>query len=69
MKALHNFHASGKFERSLNATFLALILTIYGALDPKDFPSISLMGSIYKFIVKILANRLKMVLEKNISKS
>jgi hypothetical protein len=63
MKVPHEFHASGKFERSLNATILALIPKIPGAIDPNDFRPISLVGSIYKIIAKILANRLKTVLE------
>jgi hypothetical protein len=67
MKVIYEFHASGKFERSLNATFLTLILMIPGAIDPKDFHLISLVGSIYKIIAKILLNRLKTVLEEIIS--
>jgi hypothetical protein len=59
MKVFREFHASGKFERSLNATFLALIPKIPGAVDPKDFRPISLVGSIYKIIAKILANSLR----------
>jgi hypothetical protein len=35
----------------------------------KDFCPISLVGDIYKIISKDLANRLKMVLEKIISRS
>lgn len=35
----------------------------------KDFHSISLMGDAYKIILKVLANRLKMVLEKVFSKT
>jgi hypothetical protein len=69
MKVFREFHVSGKFERSINAMFLTLILKIIGAVDPKDFHPISLVGSIYKIIGKTLANRLKMVLEKIISKS
>jgi hypothetical protein len=69
MKVFRDFHARGKFERSLNATFIALIPKIPGAVDPKDFRPISLVSGIYKIIAKILANRLKMVLEKIISKS
>jgi hypothetical protein len=69
MKVFHDFHASGKFERSLNAVFLVLIPKILGAIDSKDFRPISLVGSIYKIVVKILVNMLKMVLEKIISKS
>ena len=36
MKVFHDVHASGKFERSFNATFLILIPKILGAVDPKD---------------------------------
>jgi hypothetical protein len=64
MKVFHEFHASGKFERSLNAMFLALIPKILGAVGPKDFCLISLVGSIYKIIAKILANKLRTMLEK-----
>jgi hypothetical protein len=33
MKIFHEFHASGKFKRSLNATFHTLIPNILGAVD------------------------------------
>ena len=62
MKVFHDFHAKGNFERSLNATFIALIPKKLGALDIKDFCPISLVGRVYKIVVKVLANRLKMVL-------
>jgi hypothetical protein len=62
MKVFREFHASLKFERSLNAMFPR-------AVDPKDFRLISLVGSIYKIIAKILANRFKVVLEKTFYKS
>jgi hypothetical protein len=38
-------------------------------MDIKDFRPISLVGGVYKIISKVLANRLKMVLEKIISSS
>jgi hypothetical protein len=63
IKVFHDLHANGKFERNLNATFLSFILKILGAVNPKDFHPISLVGSIYKITAKILANKLKMVLE------
>jgi hypothetical protein len=69
LKVFHEFHASGKFEICLNATFLTLIPKFPGAVGPKDFRPINLVGSIYKIIAKNLANMLKMVLEKIISKS
>jgi hypothetical protein len=64
MNIFHDFHARGKFERSLNATFTPLISKKSGAIDIKDFRHISLVGRVYKIVVKVLANRLKMVLEK-----
>jgi hypothetical protein len=42
LKVFYEFHASGKFERSLNTTFLTLIPKILGAVNPKDFHLISL---------------------------
>jgi hypothetical protein len=49
--------------------FFVLIPKIPGVVDPKDFRPISMVGSIYKIVAKILANKLKTVLEKIISKS
>jgi hypothetical protein len=69
MKVFNEFHVRGKFERSLNASFITLISKIPGNVDLKDFHLFSLVGGIYKIIVKILANKLKIVLEKIISKS
>jgi len=69
MKVFHDFHARGKSKRSLNAMFVILIPKTPEAVDLKDFPPISLVGGIYKFIAKILVKMLKMVLEKIISNS
>jgi hypothetical protein len=40
-----------------------------GVMECKDFRPISLVSSIYKIITKVLANKLKMVLEKLVSSS
>jgi hypothetical protein len=69
MKVFSEFHAGGLFEESLNASFIAFIPKILGAIDLKDFRPISLVGGIYKIIAKVFANRLKTVMEKVISKS
>lgn len=67
MKVFIDFHAIGKFDKSLIASFIILILKLHGAINLKDFWPISLMGGIYKIIVK--TNRLRMEMEKIISKS
>lgn len=36
MRVFHEFHLCHKFEKSLNATFIALILKIMGAIELKD---------------------------------
>jgi hypothetical protein len=58
------FHLQGKFEKSINATFISLIPKKVGVVDIKDFHPISLVGGVYKIISKVLANKLKTVLEK-----
>jgi len=62
-----DFHTHSKFVKSINATFLALIPKKFGAVDLKDFRPISLVSGVYKIIAKVLANRLRRVVEKIIS--
>ena len=69
MRLFRGFHDLGKFVRSLNTTFLVLIPKIKGAKDFKDFKPISLMGSLYKLIVKVLENRLKRVMSGLVNKA
>ncbi len=54
---------------SLNATFLSLIPKKANAIEVKDFRPISLVGSVYKILAKVLANRLSVVLAAVISPS
>ena len=69
MAFFDHFHRSSEFERSLNASFLSLIPKKNNALNIKDFRPISLVGSVYKLLSKVLANRLRRVLDKLISES
>jgi hypothetical protein len=62
LDSLQEFYVHETFERSLNSTFLVLIPKKVGASDVKEFRPISLTGSIYKIISKVLANRLREVL-------
>ncbi|RVW66488.1 Transposon TX1 uncharacterized 149 kDa protein [Vitis vinifera] len=59
----------GRFVKSLNAAFLVLVPKKGGAEDLKDFRLISLVGSLYKLLAKVLANRLKKVMVKVILES
>ena len=64
-----DFHRHGIFEKSLNATFLCLIPKKTNAINIKDFRPISLMGNLYKLLAKVLAHRLRGVLDKLVSDS
>ncbi|RVX03364.1 putative ribonuclease H protein [Vitis vinifera] len=54
MNFFRQFHETGSFVRSLNATFLVLIPKKGGAEDLKDFRPISLVGGLYKWLAKIM---------------
>ncbi|GJX39773.1 RNA-directed DNA polymerase, eukaryota [Tanacetum coccineum] len=61
-QAVLEFFESGHISRGCNASFIALIPKIQDAKLVKEFRPISLIGSIYKIIAKILANRLCIIL-------
>ena len=63
------FYQHSKFEKSLNATFIALIPKKNDASNIRDFRPISLVGSLYKILAKVLANRLKVILDQLIFES
>ena len=63
------FHDQGRFVKNLNATFLVLIPKKQNVEDFKELRPISLVGGLYKILTKVLANRIKRVLDKVIFKS
>jgi hypothetical protein len=69
MNFFEEFHTHCKFEKSLNATFIALIPKKRDALNIRDFRPISLVGSMYKLLSKVLANRIRLVMDSLISSS
>ena len=69
MAFFDHFHRSSEFELSLNASFLSLIPKKNNALNIKDFCPISLVGSVYKLLSKVLPNKLRRVSDKLISES
>jgi len=62
MSVFHNFHKHARFEKSLNATFISLIPKKTGQLEVRDFRPISLVGSFYKILAKVISGRLKQVM-------
>ncbi len=62
-------HMYCKFEKSLNTTFLSLIPKKVDATNIRNFHPISLIGSFYKLLSKVLANRLRLVLDDVIFES
>ena len=69
MVVFHNFHTQAMFEKSLNASFLALIPKKVDIMEVKNFWTISLASEIYKIISMVLANRLRRVAHRLISDS
>jgi hypothetical protein len=69
LDSIKEFYVHEDFERSLNSTFVVLIPKKVRASDVKDFRPISLTGSIYKIISKVLANKLREVLGSLLSPS
>jgi hypothetical protein len=68
MAVFEEFYTRGKFVKCINSTFISLIPKIQGATEVKDFRPISLVGGVYKIISKVLANRMRKVMDKIISK-
>lgn len=62
--AIQNCDDQYFFEKSFNATFIALIPKKVGAKELKDFSPIRLTRCIYKVISKLLTERLKRVISK-----
>lgn len=59
----NEFHDNGVLTGELGSSFIALIPQKV-AIPRKDYRPISLIGSLYKILAKVLANRLRMVLLK-----
>ncbi|GAU23660.1 hypothetical protein TSUD_304350 [Trifolium subterraneum] len=69
MRFIVEFHRNGRLTKGLNATFIALIPKIDSPQRLNDFRPISLVGSLYKIMAKVLANRLRLVLGSVISEA
>lgn len=56
------FFKSGTMPRSINTTWVALIPKVDGVAELSEYRPISMIGSIYKVISKVLASRLRNVM-------
>ncbi|GKE40092.1 RNA-directed DNA polymerase, eukaryota [Tanacetum coccineum] len=65
--AITSLFSTGTFPSGCNSSFIALIPKSQEAKMVKDFRPISLIGSMYKIITKILANRLSLVISELVS--
>jgi hypothetical protein len=69
MRFISEFHRNGKLTKGLNSTFIALIPKMDSPQRLNDFRHISLVGSLCKILVKVLANRLRLVIGSVMSES
>jgi hypothetical protein len=69
MRFISEFHRNGKLTKGINSTFIALNPKVASPQRLNDFRPISLVGCLYKILVKVLANRLRMVIGIVISES
>ena len=67
MGFFREFFQYDQFVKSLNATLLVLVPKGSTVEDLKDLRPISLVGSLYKILSKVLANRIKRVMRLIIS--
>ena len=59
---MDKFFVHGTFLKGYNASFLALIPKVNDPQNLNEYRPISLIGSIYKIVAKVLARRMKKVL-------
>jgi len=62
MRFLFEFHKNGRLTKGINSTFIALIPKVDRPQRLNDFRPILLVGSLYKILAKVLANRLRSVI-------
>lgn len=62
-RVVDDFHRHGVWPKGGNFSFIALIPKVETPLELNDFRPISLIGCMYKIVAKLLANRLRGVLD------
>lgn len=64
MRAIHWFWETAVISKGCNASFVTLIPKMADPIGLGDFRPISLIGSYYKIVAKVLAERIKKVIGK-----
>uniref|UniRef100_A0A0V0H116 Putative ovule protein n=2 Tax=Solanum chacoense TaxID=4108 RepID=A0A0V0H116_SOLCH len=59
LSTIDEFYEKGKFDKSLNTSFIVIIPNKEDVASIGDYIPISLVGSMYKTISKVLSNRLE----------
>ncbi|GJZ61155.1 RNA-directed DNA polymerase, eukaryota [Tanacetum coccineum] len=59
---VEHFFVNGSFSKGCNSSFIALIPKVINAKFVNDYRPISIIGSVYKVVTKIMANRLAFVI-------
>ncbi|TYH28392.1 hypothetical protein ES288_A02G139400v1 [Gossypium darwinii] len=65
-RMMSDFHRTGKLERSINCSFIALISKMDNLNEIADFQPICLVSSLYKIVAKVLSQRLREVIGRQI---
>lgn len=68
-RMMSDFHRTGKLEKSINCSFIALIPKTDNPNEIADFRPICLVSSLYKIVAKVLAQRLKAVIGNLVSET
>lgn len=69
MKMLDEFFENRKIVKGMNSSFVVLIPKKVRSCNIEDFRPISLIGSLYKIIAKILANHISKALDEVVSEN
>lgn len=64
---MNEFFSRGRLSKGMDASFISLIPNKEGEISIKDCRPISLIGSVYKILAKVLAGRIQKVLPNLIS--
>ncbi|XP_026459898.1 uncharacterized protein LOC113360622 [Papaver somniferum] len=67
MKLMDEFFRFGSWDWRLNCSFISLVRKKEDFCAPKDYRPLSLLGSAYKILSKVLANILKNMMHKMVS--